>query len=160
MDLVDEQHVARLQIGQQRGEIAGALDHRARGGAEADPQLARDDLRQRRLAEAGRPEEQHVVERLASRLCAASMKTARLSRTCRWPTNSSSASGRIDASGASPVIGSRRDHRCARVLSRRPALQPLGQAPAARRDQRLDLGVRRRAGAPPRRPRRRPRRGR
>ena len=25
VDLVDEQHVARLQVGQQRGEIAGAL---------------------------------------------------------------------------------------------------------------------------------------
>ena len=65
MDLVDEQHVARLQIGQQRGEIAGALDDRARGGAEADPHLARDDLRQGRLAEPGRPEKQHMVERLA-----------------------------------------------------------------------------------------------
>ena len=65
VDLVDEQHVARLQVGQQRGEIAGALDDRPRGGAEADPQLAGDDLRQRRLAEPGRPEEQHVVERLA-----------------------------------------------------------------------------------------------
>ena len=30
VDLVDEQHVARLQVGQQRGEVAGALDHRAR----------------------------------------------------------------------------------------------------------------------------------
>ena len=65
VDLVDEQHVARLQVGEQRGEIAGALDHRPGGGAEADAQLARDDLRQRRLAEAGRAVEQHVVERLA-----------------------------------------------------------------------------------------------
>ena len=65
VDLVDEQDVVRLQIGQQRREIAGALDHRPRGGAEADPELARDDLRQGRLAEPGRPEEQHVVERLA-----------------------------------------------------------------------------------------------
>ena len=52
VDLVDEQDVARLQVGQQRREVAGALDHRARGGAEADPELAGDDLRQRRLAEA------------------------------------------------------------------------------------------------------------
>ncbi len=66
MDLVDEQHVARLQIGQQRRQIAGARDHRAGGRAEADAELARDDLRQRRLAEARRPEEQHMVERLAA----------------------------------------------------------------------------------------------
>ena len=50
---------------EQRGEIAGALDHRPRGGAERDPELARDDLRQRRLAEPRRTEKQHVVERLA-----------------------------------------------------------------------------------------------
>ena len=54
------------EVGQQRREIAGALDHRAGGGAEPDPQLARDDLRQRRLAEPGRTEEQHVVERFAA----------------------------------------------------------------------------------------------
>ena len=68
MDLVDEQNVARLEIGQERGEIAGALDDRAGGGAELDAQLARDDLRQRRLAETGRAREQHVIERLAALL--------------------------------------------------------------------------------------------
>ena len=34
---------------------------------EIDAELARDDLRERRLAEAGRPDEQHVIERLAAR---------------------------------------------------------------------------------------------
>jgi hypothetical protein len=67
MNLVDEEHVARLEIGEQRGEIAGALDHRPGGQAVADSHLAGDDLRQGRLAEAGRPREQHVVERLATR---------------------------------------------------------------------------------------------
>ena len=66
VDLVDEQHVARLQIGQDRGEVAGALDHRAGGGAEADAEFARHDLRQRGLAEAGRPVQQHMVQRLAA----------------------------------------------------------------------------------------------
>jgi regulator of protease activity HflC (stomatin/prohibitin superfamily) len=42
-------------------------DHRARGAAEADPHLARDDLRQRGLAEPRRAEEQHMVHRLAAR---------------------------------------------------------------------------------------------
>ena len=66
VDLVDEQHVFRLQVGQDRGEVAGLGDHRAGGGAEADAQLARDDLRERGLAEAGRAVQQHVVERLAA----------------------------------------------------------------------------------------------
>ena len=37
------------------------------GGAEIDAELARDDLRQRGLAEPGRADEQHVVERLLAR---------------------------------------------------------------------------------------------
>ena len=66
VDLVDEQHVARLEVGQQRREVARALEHRARRLAQVDAQLVRDDVRQRRLAEARRPEQQHVVERLAA----------------------------------------------------------------------------------------------
>ena len=66
MDLVDEQHVALFEIGEQRGEIAGLGDHRPRRGAEADAEFARDDLRQRGLAEAGRTDEQHVIQRLAA----------------------------------------------------------------------------------------------
>ena len=69
VDLVDEQHVALFEIGEQRREVAGLGDHRPGGGAEIDAQLARHDLRQRRLAEPGRPDEQHMVERLA-RACA------------------------------------------------------------------------------------------
>ena len=65
VDFVDEQHVARFEIGEQRREVAGLGDHRARGGAKVDAELARDDLRQRGLAEAGRPDEQHMVERFA-----------------------------------------------------------------------------------------------
>ena len=68
MDLVDEQHVAVFEIGEQRREIARLGDDRAGGGLEVDAQLARHDLRQRRLAEAGRAGEQHMVQRLAARL--------------------------------------------------------------------------------------------
>ena len=67
MNLVDEQHVARLQIGEQCREIAGPLEHRARGLAQVDAELGGDDVRQRRLAETRRPEDQHVIERLAAR---------------------------------------------------------------------------------------------
>ena len=54
MDLVDEEHVAAFEVGDDRGEIAGALDRGTRGGAEIDAQLARDDMRERGLAEPGR----------------------------------------------------------------------------------------------------------
>ena len=71
VDLVDEEDVALFQIGEQRREVAGLGDHRPGGGAEVDAKLARHDLRQRGLAEPGRADEQHVVERflaLARRL--------------------------------------------------------------------------------------------
>ena len=68
VDLVDEQDVAILEIGEQGGEVARFGDHRPGGGAKADAQLARDDLRQRRLAEARRPEEEDMVERVAAAL--------------------------------------------------------------------------------------------
>ena len=67
VDLVDEQDVAVLEVGQQGGEVARLGDHRARGGAEADPHLAREDSGERGLAEPGRAEEQDMVERLAAR---------------------------------------------------------------------------------------------
>ncbi len=65
MNLVDEQHIVRLQIRQQRRKIACAFDHRARGLPQIDAEFIGDDVRQRRLAEAGRSEDQHMVERLA-----------------------------------------------------------------------------------------------
>jgi hypothetical protein len=63
VDFVDEQHIVRFQIGQQRRQIAGALQHRAGGLAQIDAHLARNDVRQRGLAQAGRAEQQHMIER-------------------------------------------------------------------------------------------------
>ena len=68
MNLVDEQDVARLEIGELRRQVARFDDDGSGGRAEIDAELARHDLRQRRLAEAGRTDEQHVIERLAARL--------------------------------------------------------------------------------------------
>ena len=71
VDFVDEQHVIRFEIGQHRREVTRAFDHRARGMAQIDAHLAGDDMRQRGLAEAGRAEQQHVIQRflaLARRL--------------------------------------------------------------------------------------------
>ena len=66
MDFIDEQHVARFEIGEKRREIARARDHRPGGGAKTDAQFARQNLRERGLAQARRPEQQHVIQRLAA----------------------------------------------------------------------------------------------
>ena len=64
VDLVDEEDVARLERGEDRRDVL-LLERRAGDRAEADAELLADDLRERRLAEARRAGEQHVVERLA-----------------------------------------------------------------------------------------------
>src|SRR3546814_4017274 len=65
VNLVDEEDVAILQIGEERGEIARFGDYGARGDAETDPHLERDDLSQRGLDEPRRAEErseEHTTE--------------------------------------------------------------------------------------------------
>ena len=54
VDLVDEQHVALFEIGEEGCEVAGLGDHRTGRGAEIHAELARHDLGERGLAEAGR----------------------------------------------------------------------------------------------------------
>src|SRR5579863_1167623 len=66
MDFVDEQDVALLQIGQERGEIACFGDDRTGGSAKIDAKLARHDLSQCCLAEARWTDEQDMIERLAA----------------------------------------------------------------------------------------------
>ena len=66
VDLVDEQHVAVFEVGEQGGKIAGLGDDRPGGGAEIDAKLSRHDLRERGLAKTRRTDEQHVIERLAT----------------------------------------------------------------------------------------------
>ena len=134
VDLVDEQDVARLQVGQQCGEIAAALDHRARGGTEADAHFAGDDLRERRLAEPRRSRRTAHGRGPRRGSCAASMKTRRLSRSWRWPTNSSSvaAAARLSAASCSACWRDRR--RAAGRRSSREFLQPGA-------DQRTGVGL-------------------
>jgi hypothetical protein len=66
--LVDEQHVVLLQVRQDRGEVAGALDGGTGGDAHGDAHLGGDDVGERGLAEAGRAVEEHVVQRLVALL--------------------------------------------------------------------------------------------
>src|SRR5512146_529478 len=67
MDLVDEQHVARLEVREDRRQVAGALKHRPGSLAQVDAHLARDDVRERGFAKPWRPEEQHMIERFVAR---------------------------------------------------------------------------------------------
>ncbi len=68
VDLVDEQDIALLQIGQQGGKVAGLFDGRAAGDADLHAHLVGDDAGQRGLAQARRAVEQDVVHRLAAPL--------------------------------------------------------------------------------------------
>ena len=62
MNLVDEEHVVLFEVVDDRGKIGGALDRGTGGDVEVDAELARDDVRERSLAEPGRSREQDVVE--------------------------------------------------------------------------------------------------
>ena len=71
MHFIDEQHVSGFQVGQQGRQVAGAFQHRAGGLPQVHPQLIGDDMRQGRFSKTGRPENQHVVQRLGSLSCGA-----------------------------------------------------------------------------------------
>ena len=61
VDLVEEEDLALLEGGQDRGQVARVLDGRAAGDADGGVHLGRDDHREGGLAEAGGTGEQHVV---------------------------------------------------------------------------------------------------
>ena len=58
----------RFEIGKDRGQIAGTLEHRTRGLTQPDAHFGSDDVRQRRFAQSGRAEQQHMIERILSPL--------------------------------------------------------------------------------------------
>ena len=68
MNLVDKQHIALVEVGQQAGEVGGLLDDRAAGDFHVAAHLPGEDAGERGLAEARRATEQDVVERLAALL--------------------------------------------------------------------------------------------
>ena len=68
MHLVDEQDVAVVEVAEDRGEIAGPFERRARGGLHARAHLDRDDPGERGLSQSRRAGQQQVVDGLASRL--------------------------------------------------------------------------------------------
>ena len=66
VDLVDEEHLAFLEVGQHRREVARLLEHGPGGRPHRDAELVADHVGERRLPEARRAVEQDVVERLAA----------------------------------------------------------------------------------------------
>src|SRR6266545_5817752 len=68
VDLVDEEDVARGERGEEAGEVALLHEGGAARHVHRDAQVAGEDVRERGLAEAGRPGEEDVVERVAPRL--------------------------------------------------------------------------------------------
>ncbi len=69
MDLVDEQHVARLQVREYCREVARTFQNRARCLSQIHPDLVGDNVSQRRLTQPRRPEDQRMVQRLAAIAC-------------------------------------------------------------------------------------------
>ncbi len=66
VDLVDEQHVVRLERRQDRCHVALALQRRAGDGVDPRAHLVGDDVREAGLAKARRARQQHVVARLTA----------------------------------------------------------------------------------------------
>ncbi len=66
VDLVDEKDFARLEVGQDGGQVAGLFQHRPGRRPHGHAHLVANDEGQGRLAEARRAVEEHVVERLAA----------------------------------------------------------------------------------------------
>ena len=64
MDLVDEQDIALLQVGQQRCQVARPDQHRPCGDAEPHAHLGSHDPGQRSLPQPGGTGEQQVIDRL------------------------------------------------------------------------------------------------
>ncbi len=65
MNLVDEEHVAGIEVGEQAGQVARLVEHGARCSLELRTHLVGDDVRQRGLAQSRRAVQQHMVQRVA-----------------------------------------------------------------------------------------------
>ena len=68
VDLVDEEHVAVVEVGEDRREVAGALERRTARDPQVRVHLGGDDARERRLAGPRRAREQQMVDGLAALL--------------------------------------------------------------------------------------------
>ena len=118
MDLVDEEHAARLERGEERGDVALALERRAGGLHERHVELGGDDLRERGLAQARRPGEQQVVERVAAaRAASMAIESCSLSALLADEVLQPARPQRASSSSSAP---GRRGSGCARSPARSP----------------------------------------
>ena len=68
MNLVDEENIALLQIGEQRGQVTGALHHWPGRIFAVDSHLDRDDMCQGGFPESWRTAEQDVIDAITPML--------------------------------------------------------------------------------------------
>ena len=66
MNFVNEQDVALFQVGEQPGQVAGLLDGGAAGAFEARAHVFGNDVGEGGFAQAGRPAEEQMIQRLAA----------------------------------------------------------------------------------------------
>ena len=67
MYLIHKQHITRLQIGQDRGQITRTLQNRPRRRAKTNAQFTRHNLRERGLPKTRRAMKQNMIHRLSPR---------------------------------------------------------------------------------------------
>src|SRR5690606_33758915 len=68
VDLVDEQHIALIKVGEQPGQVARFIQYRSGRYLNARPHLVGDDMRQRGFAKPWRTVKQYVVQRFSAQL--------------------------------------------------------------------------------------------
>lgn len=68
VDFVDEENVVGFEVREHGGQVAGALQNGAGSLPEVHAHLARDDVRECGFSQAGRSEEEHVVQGLSAAL--------------------------------------------------------------------------------------------
>ena len=66
VDLIDEQHITRLEVGHKRSDIAGLFQYRSASGLERNTHLVRNDAGQSGLTQTRRPKNECVIQRLAA----------------------------------------------------------------------------------------------
>ena len=66
MDLIDEQHVIGLEVGEQSREVTGLVEYGPGSGSDGNAQFVRDDVGQSRLAQSGGSVQQRVIQGLAA----------------------------------------------------------------------------------------------
>ncbi len=116
VDLVHEEHVAVLEVGQQRRQVAGARQHRTGRDAKTGPHLGRDDAGERGLAQSRRSGEQEVVGGLVARPGRAE-HDLEVSHQLALPDElGQGARSERDLGAAVLFVGDRRDHVARQLL--------------------------------------------